>query len=62
VIHTFIILIVHLLVIIKNLSTDVVSGVKNLNTSVPELRVVSVGCVHGSFHGFEFVDWPRFYF
>jgi len=56
------ILIVHLLVIIQNLSTDVVSGVKNLNICVLDLRVVSVGCVRGSFYGFEVVDWPRFYF
>jgi len=53
---------VHLLVIIQNLSTDVVSGVKNLNICVLDLRVVSVGCVRGSFYGFEVVDWPRFYF
>jgi hypothetical protein len=62
VICTFMILTVHLLVIIKNLSADVVSGVKNLNTCVLDLCVVSVGCVHGSFYGFKFVGWSRFYF
>ena len=60
-IYTVMILIVHLLVVMKNLSTDV-SGVKNLNTCVLDLCVVSVGCVHGSFYGFEFADWSRFYF
>ena len=36
-----------------------------LNTFVPDICVVSVGQsvgVYGSFYGFKFLDWSRFYF
>jgi len=46
-------------------STDGASNVKNLNTHVPDCRVmygVQPVWVHGFFYGFSFVDWSRLYF